>query len=660
MGPSLSYFFTAIRLYACAFYFLLHSGARFGPASTTVAALSRSEAVLATKPEALVAVARSRTSAPEALRWYEAAAQRRHVPSMVDAASGFFRLKKFDKAIAFYKKAAAKGNDIALYELAVLFSEGSVVFRNSTKAAFLFAESAKQGRHVSAMYNLGRLLEEEEEHQEGRHTDMKTLTPESGKKRKNDAGKVFSVVRESLLQHTSTASSSPAPDEHQRRTGRLLPWSESDATNRTAWAGPVLSLALQFYQEACSSGAAYRDDPSCKGGDGPGGLDVNSGTGDTTSTTEKNRCAFTSSSHLGKVDDGEREPSTLLNSVFPSRPRPVEAVLEKDTANHTHHTRNNFTHLNNSTSTAEDVESSWLWDSLFGTKEDAMIDGSRRGETARANIAHKQDDPSMPGTVVAPGPEVDDHDFDAGWDDTEDVDVEATSNDSSITRGLTSGDRLLVSELFANKTDPEYNALLRQYAALMRTNTEINRKVPGTTASSHEHPRFIVPPEHPNWPRIRSTAIQTAAKACYSAARIHLAELDRRSDLAGYSGTGRDDVNEGKTRGVSVVDPEVAMQANEELQPGKVANLFVKAFELDDTHGKAAYNAAILFFAEEDRHLAYKYARKAAANHIPEAMHMLATMYGQDNKPKNAEKWRKKLKQHKKLDETRKKRKTDL
>jgi len=70
--------------------------------------------------------------------------------------------------------------------------------------------------------------------------------------------------------------------------------------------------------------------------------------------------------------------------------------------------------------------------------------------------------------------------------------------------------------------------------------------------------------------------------------------------------------------------------------------LFVKAVELDSQNAKAAYNAAILYYSESEKKLAYKYGRMAAESGLVEGMRMLATMFGQDGKQKLANKWRRK------------------
>lgn len=102
----------------------------------------------------------------DALGFYELAARQKHLPSMVDTAAGYLEKKEVERGLLWYKKAAIQGSDIAQYELGVAFWEGRILERNETKAEFLWRESAGQGRHIEAMFNLGQLLSRKERMQD--------------------------------------------------------------------------------------------------------------------------------------------------------------------------------------------------------------------------------------------------------------------------------------------------------------------------------------------------------------------------------------------------------------------------------------------------------------------------------------------------------------
>eukprot|EP00392_Amoebophrya_sp_AT5.2_P015606 g15819.t1 len=440
--------------------------------------MSRSEAQLAMRPDALVAVARSRSSLPDALKWYEAASNRKHVPSMVDAATGFAKLGEHKKSVKYWKKAAQAGSDIALYELGVLFQG-----RNTTKAGWLFLQSAKKGRHVSAMYNLGRLLEEEAE-----------ALPSSRKgKRKGNGGgakkSIFDLVQKEL---TSGEDSFLTRDASRGTTNKgeaaattLGGVGEEEKENEEAdagiessagkskgsgneklheevlaedadgvdlsatekWATPEMTLAIRLFDNACRAGKRYRDDAYC--------------------AIEQNRCEIRAQErdNSGFAPTGEnagdgRTYASLFAKQSGSTPHEIGDGQANDT----------ITKQANATVVPHQTGSSWS-----ASLSSLVEAGGSLAAGAMGSI----------GSTAAS--------FDAGWDDPEEEEEEGENEKNS--------QRLLVGDFFANMTDAEYKAFVRKYSS---------------KAAEPEHPRFIVPNSHPNWPRIRQAAIQTGSRACYT------------------------------------------------------------------------------------------------------------------------------------------------
>ncbi|CAD7968731.1 unnamed protein product [Amoebophrya sp. A25] len=556
--------------------------------------ISRSELQLAMQPAALVAVARSQDNLQDALKWYEAAANRKHVPSMLDTAAGYAQQGNWDKALAYYKKAAMRKNEIALYELGVLFQQGRVVPRNFTKAAYLYSEAVvPRGRHVSAMYNLGRLLDEEaaEEAEEKKRG--------SRKKRSKDVVVDLDMIREHVEK-----------DE----------WRESK----------------HWYAQACEKGKEYLEAAS----------NSTSTSSRTTSTTAKRKTATSSVKTALILGEGNYED-------LPAADAGVQHV----------------------------IRSPVLIEEDDAPLRDVLLQGS--AESVQLAEEEPEDDFS-------------------DWDDDGDVEVvddSSTGGTSPKSSGdaspgkRSSPDRLLVADFLEGKTDEEYKDFIRQLTKQAQIEAEIeNNNVDFGTLTKQQQEvlekmdldpssstgAFVLSPRHPGWEKVRRDAIDAGAKACYALGRQHLEVLDKASqehskkDEKAKKGSSsapssssssadgppnlRNNRNEPAGATSAVEQDHLNHMQENMLTPDEILHFFLDAYRLNpEKQAKAAYNAALLYFATERRKDAYAYAKKAAKQGLAEAMTMLGTLYGQDGKSKRAEKWRKKAREAERAREAEKK-----
>lgn len=100
---------------------------------------------------------------PEAVYWYEKAAQKGDVVSQTNLGALYLSghkdfEKDYSKAFQYLDLAAKKGNDIAQSNLAYMYETGRGVNRDYNKAIELYLESANQG-NIGSQLNLAYLYE---------------------------------------------------------------------------------------------------------------------------------------------------------------------------------------------------------------------------------------------------------------------------------------------------------------------------------------------------------------------------------------------------------------------------------------------------------------------------------------------------------------------
>lgn len=69
---------------------------------------------------------------------------------------GAYQAQNYTEAFSWYKKAADKGNVIAIYNIAVMYANGNGVTQNYTEAMNLYKKAADKG-HEKALFNLGTM-----------------------------------------------------------------------------------------------------------------------------------------------------------------------------------------------------------------------------------------------------------------------------------------------------------------------------------------------------------------------------------------------------------------------------------------------------------------------------------------------------------------------
>ena len=170
--------------------------------------------------------------------------------------------------------------------------------------------------------------------------------------------------------------------------------------------------------------------------------------------------------------------------------------------------------------------------------------------------------------------------------------------------------RLLVADWLQGKTDQEYREIVKM---LLRDSIEREKKEEAREVNR----TLLVERDDVRWKSVRTAQLDSAAKACFSLGRMHLAKRQARANA--------------KTTTSSERVPSAL----------ETADLFHATLRYDPKHGTAAYNGAISYFDAGQEKKALQLGERAAELGVVPAMRMLVAIYDQLGKPKKAKKWKK-------------------